>query len=425
MSLPVTPWRALYISYFGIQEPLVQTQVLPYLRTLREAGYSIHLLTFEPSPGRLGIAATRQEMTAQGIDWRFLRYHKRPSLPATAWDILCGAAAAAHWTRRAGISIIHGRGHIPTAIGAIARFGTSAELLFDIRGFMPEEYVDAGVWPAGGLRFRLAKAVERALFRSADGFVVLTERAREILSTITGPRPVEVIPCCVDPERFSGANGEAARTALGAGGRTVGVYAGALGGWYLTEDLVRLFAAARARDPGAFALVLTQSDPVPLRRGLLAAGLAESDFAVQAVLPGEIPDYLATADYAVSLIKPCYSKLASSPTKLAEYLLAGLPVLCNAGIGDVDELVQGEGVGVVLEQLDEQSLTRGLEQIDLLRAEPGCADRCRQAGLAHFDLTGIGGARYSRLYARLLGAGGQAPAGVPEHPESLHCDRKQ
>jgi carbamoyltransferase len=37
----------LYICYFGINEPLVQTQVLPYLRQLSAAGVRVNLLTFE------------------------------------------------------------------------------------------------------------------------------------------------------------------------------------------------------------------------------------------------------------------------------------------------------------------------------------------------------------------------------------------
>ena len=74
------------------------------------------------------------------------------------------------------------------------------KLLFDIRGFMPEEYTDAGVWPEGGAIYRAAKRAERWLLRVSDGFVVLTEKARDILFA-TETKPVEVIPCCVDFEK--------------------------------------------------------------------------------------------------------------------------------------------------------------------------------------------------------------------------------
>ncbi len=41
--------RTLYLCYFGLREPLVQTQVLPYLRQLSRSGIDVGLLTFEPN----------------------------------------------------------------------------------------------------------------------------------------------------------------------------------------------------------------------------------------------------------------------------------------------------------------------------------------------------------------------------------------
>jgi hypothetical protein len=80
----------------------------------------------------------------------------------------------------------------------VAKTLTGARLLFDIRGFLPEEYVDSGNWRRGGLLFRMTKAAERWLFRSADGFVVLTDRAREMLFPDgAAGKPVEMIPCCI------------------------------------------------------------------------------------------------------------------------------------------------------------------------------------------------------------------------------------
>ena len=38
--------RTLYLCYFGLREPLVQTQVLPYLRELVAGGVRVSLLTF-------------------------------------------------------------------------------------------------------------------------------------------------------------------------------------------------------------------------------------------------------------------------------------------------------------------------------------------------------------------------------------------
>src|SRR5688572_26620654 len=95
----VAPARTLYICYFGLREPLVQTQVLPYLRQLSAAGIKIHLLTFEPrlreSWKADELSNQRELLTAEGIAWFYLPYHKRPSVPATLYDIVAGARYAA------------------------------------------------------------------------------------------------------------------------------------------------------------------------------------------------------------------------------------------------------------------------------------------------------------------------------------------
>ena len=73
----------IYICYFGLREPLVQTQVLPYLRELRKDDVEITLLTFEPQLKQNWnselIEVAQAELAAEGIDWHATGYHKSPS----------------------------------------------------------------------------------------------------------------------------------------------------------------------------------------------------------------------------------------------------------------------------------------------------------------------------------------------------------
>src|SRR2546430_2396824 len=194
--------RSLYICYFGLREPLVQTQVLPYLRELVAGGVRMWLLTFEPQRwSAAAVAEWRERLRAEGIEWHMLRYHKRPTLPATLYDVARGALRAAAIVRRERIDLIHARSHVAAAMGALAKRMSGARLIFDCRGLLAEEYVDSGNWRAGGILYRMTKAAERWIFRAADGLVVLTDRAREMLGGSAAA--VEVIPCCVDWNRFA------------------------------------------------------------------------------------------------------------------------------------------------------------------------------------------------------------------------------
>jgi glycosyltransferase involved in cell wall biosynthesis len=422
--------RALYICYFGLREPLTQTQVLPYLRELVRGGVGVRLLTFEPGGNRAWDEGEREEwrarLAAQGVQWLSLNYHKWPSLPATLYDIACGALTAIRLVRRERVDALHARGYVPAAIGALAKWRAGGKLIFDIRGFMAEEYVDAGLWPEGGLLYRLTKAAEKKLLKTADGFVVLTEKARKILFPGGGEgRPVEVIPCCVDAERFRRFDGESRddlRRKLNLEGRRAVIYVGALGGWYLTNEMAELMALAHYNDASTFSMVLTQSPPEMITDRLNALGVAQSDYLVKKVAPEDAPRYLKAADFAVSLIKPCYSKISSSPTKIAEYLASGLPVISNAGIGDLDDVIAKDNVGALLKTFSRESYGRALEEMKTLLLDRGVAERCRESARKRFDLANVGGVRYRRLYRRVFEEGRRTK--VAERTEIFEDDER-
>ncbi len=405
---------ALYICYFGAREPLVQTQVLPYLKELAADGASVTLLTFERVQPRNwpenDSAQWLDRVASAGVRWIHRTYHSRPSLPATIFDICVGAATAAVEARRHGLQVIHARAHTAAAMAALASRFASARFLFDIRGFNPEEYVDMGVWRQEGLNFRLMKAAERRMLRAADAFVVLTDRAREILWPAAQPglsslgKPLEVIPCCVDLERFQAAlttPKEQVRAELGLTGKRVLTYVGALGGFYLTAETAALMAAACRRDPRVFCLVLTQSDPTIISAPLRALGVPDSSVLIRKVPPSEVPRYLRATDLAISLIKPSYSKQASSPTKIAEYLAAGIPVLLNRGVGDLDRVVDEDQVGVTLDQFNDAAYSDALTAADCILDDPDVSNRCQSSARRRFDLHLVGGVRYRRLYIRM------------------------
>ena len=403
---------SLYLCYFGLREPLVQTQVLPYIREVRKADVRFVLLTFEPAgQNETQFAKFREELAADGIDWHWLRYHKKFSVLATGYDILRGTVFTWHRIGKGDIDIVHSRVHIPQLMASVARMlaRKKPKLLFDIRGFLPEEYTDAGRWPENGWLYRSVKRVEKWLLNDADGFVVLTEKARDILFPGSGEkgldikgRPVQVIPCCVDLDKFKPEPSDtiaATRKEIGATGKFVVAYVGSFGGWYMTHEMMDLFRVAREWRDDAFALVLTQRQPELIETLIRKAGYQTGEFLVKSVAPDEIKRYLSIADVAISFIKACYSKLSSSPTKIAEYLACGLPIIGNRGVGDIDKLINQNGVGALIEGFSTSDYLGAISDINALG---DVRNRCRETADREFDLSSIAGEKYRNLYARLL-----------------------
>lgn len=373
--------RALYLCYFGLREPLVQTQVLPYLRELAAGGIGMSLLTFESE--RFDEQPWRERLRASGIEWHTLPYHKHTLLKP--FDILRGAVRAASIARREKIALFHGRSHAATAIGVLAKKIAGGKVIFDIRGYLADEYVDHGTWRAGGLLYRITKMAERWLYRAADGFVVLTESARATVPA--GDRPIEVIPTCIDPQRFTGDERISIST-----DRPIFVYAGVLGGYYLIDEMAALIANA-----DAFGLVLTQGPTAAMSEALERAGVRE--YRVLQVVPDDVPKYLRAADVGLLLIRRSYARQAMSPTKFAEYLAAGLPVIATTGIGDLDTVIPEARVGALLRDGEYREALRAIEE---LRRDPELAARCRAEATKRYDLHTVGAVRYRRLYDAVL-----------------------
>ena len=108
----------LYISYDGILEPLGQSQVLRYLERLAH-DHKIILISFEKPHDWREVErreALRNKIRAVGIRWIPLRYHKRPSSLATAFDIAQGIVVGSWVVMRHRIRIVHARSYVPSVI---------------------------------------------------------------------------------------------------------------------------------------------------------------------------------------------------------------------------------------------------------------------------------------------------------------------
>lgn len=393
--------HTLYICYFGLLEPLVQTQVLPYLRQISGGSVKVSLLTFEQNPKekwtKEQIAAERSKLFDEGIEWHFLTYHKRPSVLATLYDILRGTLFSLKLVREKKIDALHARGHVPLWMALIVKSVTKCKLIFDIRGLLAEEYADAGVWQENSIPFRLVKKIEQLGLRHSEQVIVLTNKMRDYLvrHKMRKTVSVEVIPCCVDFSRIN------LQAAVKKSERFELIYAGSVTGLYMLEEMGRLFLELKKREPDAFFRILTTSSPDVVSKIFEPLGINPADFLAQKVSPREVLNFLQKAHLAISFRKPTFSQIAASPTKVPEYLAAGVPVISNRGIGDTDSVIEENRIGVITDNFDETDLAAAVDKALNLLADTELSNRCIQTALENFDLEKVGGVRYLKVYERL------------------------
>jgi glycosyltransferase involved in cell wall biosynthesis len=178
------------------------------------------------------------------------------------------------------------------------------------------------------------------------------------------------------------------------------VYSGSLGSWYNLDEMLSFFEVARRSLVGIRFLVLSpqaaQVRPIAERFGVGDAAIALS------VRPEEVPAYLAAADAGVCFLQNVPSKAASSPTKYAEYLATGLPVVCDSWTGDNAGLASHPAF-VCIGAFSERDYKEAATRLAALLASPDATrDSARRLAGEQFSIE-IATERYHRLYRRVSG----------------------
>lgn len=396
--------RVLYVSYTGLMDPLGQSQVLQYLLGLAQQ-HTIVLLTFE-KPENLADAPRRQALfdrcRAAGVEWHALTWHNKPNIPATIYDLLAGIRAATKLARKSNAQIVHCRSYIASMIGLAVKRRTGAKLVFDMRGFWPDERVDGGIWTKRSLPYRIFKRVERSLFLNADHVVSLTRAGVREFSQFEYLKgklpPVSVIPTCTNLAMFR-------PTDTARQGFTLG-YIGSAGSWYMFDDVARAVRTLFDKRADARFLVLNKGGHDQIRKDLSAAGVDLSRVELRESPFDQMASHIGRMDAGIFFIKPAWSKRASCPTRMGEFLGCGKPCLANGGVGDVEEVFEETGTGVVLPVDAEGKIAVAdmgdpLDRLVRLAGQADISARCRQAAEEHFSLD-AGIREYSQIYDTLI-----------------------
>jgi len=359
--------RVLYLSYDGLTDPLGQSQILPYLIKLAEKGHQIDVISFEKPDRQLAFGTQIQKLcTTAGLGYYPQRYRKWPPVLSTLQDIREMKKIARQLHHKNKYHIVHCRSYIAALVGEFLQQKHGVKFIFDMRGFYADERVDGGIWPQNNLVYRKVyqyfKRKERDFLNRADHIISLTHAAKtEIEGWKVAQSEISVIPCCVDTSHFDRdkipeAQKDALRSSLHIINKhpVVG-YVGSTGTWYLLDEMLMYFKAVQSEFPQAVFLFVTVDSPEKIVDKAREIEIPESALRIVASNREDLPAYLSLMDWSVFFIQPVFSKKASSPTKQGELMSMGIPVVCNSGVGDTEQIVHKFKSGITLPLLDAQA----------------------------------------------------------------------
>lgn len=377
----------LYITYDGLLDPLGSSQILPYIYGISRHSGPIFILSFEKKNRFLNSGnQLKLKLLTENITWYPLVFSRNIGFFGTIkkiWDLLRMYVYASYISINHQIKIVHARSHVASWVALFLKRTLNVKFIFDCRGLWVDERIDKGSWDLNKvihrLQYKFLKNRERSLFKNADHIIVLTEAViNEVFQLGASKKDnITVIPCCADFNHFKLPSIEQkinARKLLGwHKDAFVMGYLGSIGKMYMIDTFLKLFKILVSERKDIFALIITPdveeaNDFVDL---LMPISLKDR-IKILSGTREEVPKLLAAINVLISFIKPSYARLACSPSKNAEALAMGIPLICNNGIGDVEKQINLLNAGYVVDlekDYNFQNILQKFEQIKFLNSK--------------------------------------------------------
>lgn len=342
--------NVLFVVFEGLAATVIDAQVLTHVRELSMAGiasFEVWVVAWNDEMYERSVARLEASNQLAQSRVRVFRGVKPASFGSVRKNGLVLLNQAASEGKR--FTHIHARTDYAVLPCAVVAKAMGATLIWDCRGDAVAEvdYRKDLKGPMSVLRVLLRLEYRRRLSAAAklcDRALFVSTPLRSLVMGRLYDKPSFVVPSCAserdfffDPElrRISREN-------MGyVDSDQVYVYSGGVQAYQRFNEMLMAFALVAARNPRARLLIATPDDLAAESavRAILEAGTWQ----VRSVPLSEVNAVLNAADVAFLLRHDTPTNRSASPTKFAEYCLAGLPVIMTRAIVDSWELANRSG----------------------------------------------------------------------------------
>jgi len=270
-----------------------------------------------------------------------------------------------------GVDLIYERYSLwsPAGMSLAAQLGVP--FILEVNAPLVREQAEYRSLKLGGM----ARAMERAVFRTADRVLCVSQPLVEYVSEIRGGNEaVEWFPNSVDIDLFKPREvSNDAATELRV------IFVGSLKPWHGVDILLESFASVISGGTPA-RLTLVGKGPEQERLETIASNLGIRNQVVftGAVDQGDVPGMLRCSDLAVAPYPPM-DDFYFSPLKLSEYMASGVAVIASDHPG-IRAIVEHEDSALLVPPGDADALSRAMKRVlsnHRLRQELGASGRRR------------------------------------------------
>ena len=190
----------LFISYDGLLDPLGKSQILPYIFGLNDFGYNFILISYEKEDrNNKQLEDLKNRLKSKGIIWYKLRF-KRGRIKRLL-RIINGALTVRRISRKYNIKLVHLRALQPSVIYCFSLI--NKPFIYDMRAFAGQ-WVDMRAIRKGSILEFIIYWYEKWLIRKASAMVVLDKSGSNYLKeSYKVIKPYKVIPTATNLQKYT------------------------------------------------------------------------------------------------------------------------------------------------------------------------------------------------------------------------------
>ena len=253
-----------------------------------------------------------------------------------------------------------------------------------------------------GYLYRTSKWFEKLFLLNADVVISLTNAAVEEMKKFSYLKEKKinyiVITTCTDLSVFKPSttlnivNPKEKPFIVG--------YVGSVGVWYMFRESLEFYKLIKEIIPDAQLHILNKGGHDYIEKSLVKEGVNRSNVLLETKDREGVVSAMQLMDVGLFMIKPLYSKIASMPTKLGEFLACGIPCVGNSGVGDMADIIVNERVGVILNSFEKDEKIKCVSDLLELINDADHKKRCVKTAFQYFSLKN-GVESYKKIYQSL------------------------
>jgi len=342
--------RVLFITWDGPQVSYLESLFLPIFERLETHGIHFDVLQFRWGDPADTVRIAKLCRSAK-IGYRPILIHRSPPVAGPFATAVFGRREVRAAVRDFASELLMPRSLMPAL--AVLAAGGLRPIIYDADGLEADERVDFGGLSRRSVTYRLLRKLEKQMVQRSQSVLVRTNAAAEVLAartgvslghfhTVTNGRDVTLFSPGTAADRLR------VRAELNLPPHApLLVYLGSVGPKYRLNLVAEFTSIVVGRRDDARLLLLSGS-PHAAHAEIVRQN-PQLDHVIQAmrVAPEQVARYLRAADVGFAFPAPTFSTQAVVATKVAEYLLCGVPVIGATEVGDTTAAVDA---GVFLDE---------------------------------------------------------------------------